>query len=141
MTNLPPIETNLELEALPDRVWRALTDASELSQWFPDDGAKLDALPGGAGYFAWKGHGKFAVAIEAFEPPRRLAWRWARTADTPVDQGLSTLVEWTLTPRDGGGTLLALRESGFTDEKHHADNTGGWKHELGELVAYLAKAA
>ncbi len=135
------IEMRLELEAPPERVWRALTDARELSQWFPDDGAELEARDGGAGWFTWKGHGRFAVAIEIFDPPRRLSWRWARKAGTPLSEGPSTLVEWTLTPRPGGGTVLELRESGFADAKHLEDNTGGWKHELGQLVEHLRQAA
>jgi len=135
------IEKTLELEASPERVWRAMTDAAELARWFPDDGAQLEAFPGGCGWLSWEAHGRFALEVVVFEPPRRLAWRWSHQPDRPVGDGPSTLVEWTLTPREGGGTLLELRESGFLTEKHRQENTGGWEHELGELVDYLGRAA
>jgi len=135
------IEKSLELEASLERVWKALTEPAELASWFPDDGAELDGFPGGSGWLAWKGHGRFALEVVVFEPPYRLAWRWSKDADTPVGEGLSTLVEWTLTPREDGGTLLEVRESGFASHEHREGNREGWEHELGELVDHLARAA
>ena len=44
---------------------------------------------------------------------------------------------------NSGGTTLTMVESGFAQlpddqyTKAFASNTGGWTHELGELVAYL----
>lgn len=132
------IERTLELRAAPERVWRALTEADEIARWFGDT-AELEARQGAEGWLGWNDYGRFAVRVERCEPPRRFAWRWAREADTPVDEGPSTLVEWRLTPRDDGGTTLELRESGFERPEDRQDNVGGWKHELGELVEYLRK--
>jgi hypothetical protein len=42
-------------------------------------------------------------------------------------------VEWTLTSREGGGTTLQLRETGFLTDLHHSQNNGGWDEELAEL--------
>ena len=53
------------------------------------------------------------------------------------DHAPSTRVEWTLDPREDGGTTLHLKESGFLTDKHHQENTGGWDSELGELVDFL----
>lgn len=39
------IERTLELEASPDRVWRAITDPTELSKWFGHE-TDLDLVPG-----------------------------------------------------------------------------------------------
>lgn len=50
--------------------------------------------------------------------------------------GVSTLVEFSLAP-DGEGTRLRLVESGFTDDKHRAQNSGGWDSELADLVAFV----
>lgn len=132
------IERRLELDAPPERVWNALTDPGELARWFGDS-AELDLRPGGEGFFGWESHGRFAVRVEVVEPTKRLAWRWTHKRDAPFDASRSTLVEWTLTARPGGGTVLELKESGFTDPKHREENVGGWKTELGELVELLER--
>jgi len=134
------IEKKLELDASPERVWRAITEPAELAAWFGDF-AELDLRPGGSGWFGWKKHGRFAVRVEVVEPPHRLAWRWSHEPDIPLGEGPSTLVEWRLTARPGGGTLLELRETGFETRQHWQENTQGWKSELGELVAHLDAAA
>lgn len=130
------IERKLELEQAPETVWRALTDPEQVAAWFGDT-ASFAAELGGEGYFGWESHGRFAMRIEDYDRPSRLAWRWAREADTPLDQTHSTLVEWTLLPREDGGTTLLLRESGFATEESRQENIGGWKQELGELVEFL----
>ena len=130
------IEKRVEFDVEPERVWRALTDEAELSKWFPE---KADGMgPDAEGAFFWASHGSFAFRVEAFEPPTFLAWRWVRDANGDLDEGVTTLVEFRLAPRDGGGTILDLRESGFAREKDRKDNDGGWDHELGELSEYLA---
>ncbi len=130
------IERTLELNASPERVWRALTEPEELAAWFGDS-AELELRPGGGGGFGWETHGRFAVRVEVVEPPRRLAWRWARTPDRPLEDGPSTLVEWELVPREDGGTTLKLRESGFVSDEHREENVQGWTSELAELEALL----
>lgn len=134
---VPAIERTLDFAAPPDRVWRALTEPSELAAWFPDDVEGLEAATGGGGWLVWDQHGRYAIRIEVFEPPRRLVWRWARRSETVLDEGPTTTVEWTLEARDGGGTTLHLRESGFLTPKDREDNVGGWTHELGELAELL----
>ncbi len=130
------IERKLELDRSPAEVWRALTDPTEVAGWFGDS-AEFGLHPGDEGWFGWREHGKFAMRVEEFDPPRRFAWRWARTADVPLDQTESTLVEWTLIPREDGGTTLLLKESGFTDEAYRRLNVDGWSEELGHLRSYL----
>jgi uncharacterized protein YndB with AHSA1/START domain len=84
----------------PEEVWRALTDAEELEEWFASE-VELDATPGGRGTFRW-GNGEVRHAIvEEVEPERRLSLRWQ-------DDG--GLVVFTLhTAVDG--TRLAVVES------------------------------
>jgi uncharacterized protein YndB with AHSA1/START domain len=133
---IAPIEKTIELSAPPEQVWRALTDPDELARWFPDK-AEVDLRPGGNGSWAWDKHGKFAVKFEIVDPPHHLAWRWSHDPKVPVDVGITTRVEFTLSRRHDGGTTLRLEETGFTTEKHHTQNVSGWDHELGELVAFL----
>ena len=131
------IERELDLAASPDRVWRALTESDQLASWFSQR-AEVPSDVGGEGWLEWDGHPRFVVRIEAFEPERRLAWRWASSADPDFDAS-ATLVEWTLAPAGGGGTVLRLRESGFATAASRRDNVGGWVEELGELLELLAE--
>lgn len=139
-TPTAPIDRRLELEASPARVWVALADPGGLGSWFPDRVEGLAPNEGATGWLVWDAHGRYAIAIEWLEAGRRLVWRWARRPETPLVGGYNTTVEWTLTEREGGGTILRLVESGFRTESDRQDNVGGWEHELGELVDYLATA-
>lgn len=132
------IEKTLEFAAPVDRVWRALTEPSELARWFPDRVEQAEVAAGADGRFVWAQHGRFAFRIEAYEPPTRLVWRWARDPETPLDDGVTTEVEWVLEARPDGGTILRLRESGFQRPEHRESNKKGWDAELGELVELLA---
>jgi uncharacterized protein YndB with AHSA1/START domain len=130
------IERRLDLHATPERVWRALTESSEIASWFSER-ADLPAVPGREGWLEWDGYGRFAVRVEVAEPPHRLTWRWMNEANQPLDEA-STLVEWTLEPSGDGGTTLRLRETGFRTPSSRTGNALGWLHELGELVGFLA---
>jgi len=132
------ISKTIQFEAAPERVWRAITEADEISAWFPET-IRWEARVGAEGWFGWESHGRFSVRIESFEPPRYMAWRWAREADKPLDETDTTLVEWTLTPREDGGTTLHLKESGFRSEEYRQGNVTGWDHELGELLELLGE--
>jgi len=130
------IEKKLELDQSPADVWRALTDPTEVSGWFGDTATFAPEL-GSEGWFGWEKHGKFAMRVEEFDPPTRFAWRWAREADKPLDEVNSTLVEWTVLPREDGGTTLLLKESGFVSEESRQLNVDGWDEELKHLVSHL----
>jgi len=131
------ITRTLELVASPERVWQALTDPAQLAAWFPDRVDDLEPRAPSSGWLAWDAHGRYAIRVDQAEAPRRLVWTWARTADTPLAAGPTTRVEWRLEPRQGGGTVLHLTESGFATAQDRAENVAGWEHELAELVEYL----
>ncbi|WP_419164452.1 SRPBCC domain-containing protein [Candidatus Palauibacter sp.] len=133
-----PIYRTLELDAPAVRVWAALADPERLGSWFPDRVEGLEPEEGASGWLVWDDHGRYAIAIEALEAGWRLVWRWARKPETPLAGGYNTTVEWTMAERDDGGTTLYLVERGFRSQEDRQDNVGGWEHELGELVDYLA---
>jgi uncharacterized protein YndB with AHSA1/START domain len=138
---LPAIERVLELDASPERVWRAISDADELARWFPQR-ASWDLRPGGKGTFFWEGHGSFPIRIEAVDPPSYLAWRWGSAAEEdPSTSDSATLVEWWVEPGAQGGTTLRLPESGFRTESGRAGNDEGWTEELAELTDLLAQVS
>ena len=135
-TTIPAIERHVDLRSSPERVWRAITDPSELSAWFGQR-TELQPTPGTLGWFEWEGHGRFPVRVEEAEPPRRFAWRWGDVGDERL-AGHSTLVEWDLEPLGDGGTRLHVRESGFRDEASRWANSEGWLTELAELAGHVA---
>jgi len=130
------VEKVLELDAPRGRVWAAITDPAELSQWFGDE-AEMDLRPGGDGAMIWKSHGRFAMRILEVEAPRRLVWSWVHDPNVAFERAPATTVEWVLTERADGGTTLSLTESGFLTDEHQSDNDHGWNEELGELVTLL----
>ena len=131
------IEREMEFSATVERVWKAITEPTELSRWFGDR-TRLELTPGAEGAFIWDEHGSFALRVEEVEAPHRLVWSWVHEADVPFADAPATRVEWTLRARDGGGTVLYLKESGFLTDQHFQMNTEGWTEELDELTHLLA---
>ena len=132
------VEKRVEFDAPVERVWRAITEPAELARWFGEE-AELDLRPGGDGSMYWPNHGRFPMRVVEVDAPRRLVWRWTHLPDQAFDDApLSTVVEWTLEEREGGGTVLHLRESGFPSEERRGENDHGWDEELKELVDLLA---
>ncbi len=134
------IERRIDYEAPIERVWKAIADPAELTRWFGDE-ADLTFVAGTEGALVWHSHGRFAVRVDEVAPPHRLVWSWMHEPDVPFTADAATTVEWTLEPREGGGTTLHLRESGFRTDKHYEENDRGWTAELGELTQLLAAAA
>lgn len=131
------VEKTLEFDASIEQVWRAISEPSELSQWFGDE-ADFEAVAGAEGAMIWREHGSFALKVEEVEPPTRLVWSWVHEPDVAFSDAPATRVEWQLTDRKDGGTTLFLRETGFLTDLHRGQNDGGWDEELGELIALLA---
>ncbi len=146
------IETSIELNAPLSRVWRALTDYQQFGEWFL---VKLENpfVPGQAtsGYITHPGyeHIRMEVVVQALEPEHTFSYTWHPFAvDPTVDYSGEpcTLVEFKLQP-SAAGTLVTLRESGF--EKLPPErrsiclrmNEGGWRQQMLNIEAYVAKNA
>ena len=69
------VKREIELDAPPDEVWRALTDPDELEQWFAND-VDLDPREGGEGTFRWDDGEERHAVVEEVEPERRFAFTW-----------------------------------------------------------------
>ena len=130
------VEKVLELDVTVEKVWSAITDSAELALWFGDE-AELDLRPGGDAVMTWEDHGRYAMRVEEVDPPHRLVWSWVHEPGVAFEDAPATRVEWTLTPRDDGGTTLRLCETGFRTDMHHRQNTEGWDAELAELTTLL----
>lgn len=141
-------QMSLDIDASPEDVWRALTEAGELVRWFPID-ARVTPGVGGSMAWSWGEGWDWETRIDAWEPGRllRLVQEDARPYDTqgrPLSPGEAEpariAMEFILETHQGK-TRLKLVHSGFG---HGAawDNelegiTEGWQAELRSLRHYL----
>lgn len=149
LTSTDRIEKEILLAAPRERVWRALTDAREFSQWF---GVRLesDFAPGAevAGAITIRGyeHVTARMWVETMDAPTRFAFRWHPHAiDAGVDYSKepTTLVTFTLEEADAG-TLLRVVESGFDAipatrrAAAFQGNSKGWEGQLENVRRHVA---
>jgi uncharacterized protein YndB with AHSA1/START domain len=151
VADMSRIDRTIEIAAPPERVWRALTSAAELSAWFqvriegdiaPDTDVWMTSVhPGHAGQ-------RFRVRFKEMMPPRRFVWEWhPGEVDPNVDYSREprTTVTFTLEP-SASGTRLSVSETGFDEialvrrAKVHRDNSQGWAEVLVWLRTYVEKA-
>jgi uncharacterized protein YndB with AHSA1/START domain len=142
--------------APPARVFAALTDPSQVPQWWGNQGMyriaewKGDLRPGGKwSSVGFGSDGKpFRVEGEYLEvdPPRLLSHTWIAS----WFDNRKTIVRWELEPADlhglhpdgprraGTGTLVKLRHTGFARTPQAAKNhSEGWTRILGWMQAYI----
>ena len=149
---LSRIDRTIEIKAPPERVYRALTSAAELSAWFE---VKIEGeiTPGNEVWMTsmHEQHAgtRFRVRFVEMTPPRRFAWQWCPGAvDPAVDYSREpqTTVTFTLEP-SAAGTRLSVAETGFDQvalarrAKVYADNSQGWTEVLGWLQRYVETAS
>ena len=134
------IERTVRIERPVDDVWAAITTADGLSSWFGQH-TDIDLRVGGLATLSWDEGHVANLRIERLEPPTVFGYTWG-IFGLPEGDPRRTYVEFTLAA-EGTGTSLTVMESGFSqlapDEHDTAfnGNTGGWRSELDELVAYL----
>jgi len=127
----------ITIAAAVDAVWKALTDAEELTRWFPQL-ARVQPGAGGRMWRAWQTGEEIEERIERWEPNVHLrsigltgAWR-----------GIVT--DYHLTGQ-GGTTTLRVVSSGFGDDADwdalYDAFGGGWDFELCGLRHYLERHA
>jgi uncharacterized protein YndB with AHSA1/START domain len=135
------LDIELDLEASPEDVWRALTEAEELVRWFP---LQADSIPGVGGKisFGWDGEWESDLEIEVWEPQKHLRTTWPWTEeDQRGDEVSQVVVDYYIEVRSGGGTRLRLVHSGFPVGPEWDDifdgTRRGWSYELRSLKHYL----
>lgn len=147
LAELSRVDRSIQIKAPPERVWLALTTASELSAWFQvtiegeiEAGKEVwmtSVHPGHTGQ-------RFKVLFVELTPPRRIVWQWhPGEVDATIDYSREprTTVTFTL-ERSESGTQLRVAETGFDEislarrAKVHADNAQGWSEVLVWLRTY-----
>jgi uncharacterized protein YndB with AHSA1/START domain len=126
-------------------VWRALTDAGRVAQWFGDR-AEVDLRVGGAVTFGWPAGEVSKGVVTVVEPMSRFAFRWD-VFGTVLDPADFTTVEFQLQEGDAGvavrvveSGLAALSRSGIAPnlEDLYEEHVDGWRNEMTDLVHYLS---
>lgn len=143
------------IRATPQRIFRALTDATEMEKWFFTE-ARTDPRVGGHYQIAWRAtddpasrnhtrHGKYLEIV----PDRKIVFEWMGAPGEAEDKmyslrGMRTTVAITLTP-EGDSTHLRLVHTGFLDTEFGremaASHTGGWTFYAANLERYLTGGA
>ena len=144
------IEKKIELKASVERVWQALTDYRQFSEWFRVN-LEVPFVVGerAFGQITYPGyeHVRMEVVVVAIEPMTRFAFTWHPYAIEPnVDYSNEppTTVEFILRPIEGG-THLTVTESGFdavpASRRSEAFrmNDGGWTAQVKNIEAYVGK--
>ena len=130
------IEREFLIDADPAEVWKALTEAAEITRWFAPF---ADSAPGIDGHISlsWNIDGLMQKCpIRAWSPEEHLCMGWrvgpGEGREVPVDIRLE---------RADGGTLLRLVHSGFLSDaswdEEYESHGRGWSFELRSLKYYL----
>ena len=135
------LEVDMDLDASPEEVWKALTEAERLKAWFP---FQADVSPGVGGkiHMSWDGAWESDLEIRVWEPDKHLRTGWPWTSEDGL-AGIENevLVDYFIEARSGGGTRLRLVHSGFPVGDEWEDifdgTRRGWSYELRSLKHYL----
>lgn len=129
------VERSVTLNASPDVVWKALTDARELTRWFPLD-ADVQPGPGGMIHMRWGEAYDDTSRIQVWEPGRHLRIGFPTEGPAPV------VTDYYLEAQ-GGSTVLRVVTSGFGEgddwEQFYDGVSAGWDFELRSLKHYLER--
>jgi uncharacterized protein YndB with AHSA1/START domain len=145
MSNATECPSSLVVERVfphpPAKLWRALTESPLLAQWMMNNDFepvvgrrfqfRADPMPN------WNGIVDCEVKI--VEPQQRLSYLWGVGGEA---SGLQWVVDWTLTPAEGG-THVRMEQSGFGPDQLQAYNGAkyGWQRFIGGLEKVLGEMA
>lgn len=144
------IDDEIEIAAPIEAVWKALTDAEELTRWLSEE-ARVTPGAGGTMWLSW-GEGQAGESrIETWEPNRRLLirnlpWDSGEACGGEYDEKAAAMTpmmqEFVLETREGR-TVLRLVDSGIPDspewEGMYDSKTRGWHMFFLALRHYLEK--
>jgi len=148
LVELDRIDRRIDIDAPAERVWELVVRPG----WYINDGV-VEAEPdlrheGDVTVVRHPSLGEFRFRTVELDKPRYAAFRWIGTPYRD-DSTPSTLVEFWIDERDGGGVTLRVVESGFSslaDDpaawlKEREGNDKGWLTELTAAKVFVEKSA
>ena len=137
------IHDEILIKASRDRVFHALTNATEITAWwrlpglYAVDQAEVDLKVGGGFRFSGtnSSNGRFLLTgvFLVVDPPRRLEYTWVPDWN---DGASGSKVEVRL-EAVGDHTRLILKHSGFLAASAYEEHLQGWPAVLSVLAEYL----
>ena len=117
----------------PGKLWRALTEGPLLEQWMMSN----DFAPVVGRKFQFRAepkpnwNGVVDCEVLVVDPSQRLSYNWGVGGS---ESGLQWVVDWTLTPAEGG-THVRMEQSGFGPDQQAAYQGAkyGWSKFMGNL--------
>jgi uncharacterized protein YndB with AHSA1/START domain/DNA-binding transcriptional ArsR family regulator len=124
------------IEATPERVWQALTDADATAAYWGHSNRSDWAEGSTWQHVRTDGSGVADVTgtVLAAEPPHRLVTTWAEP--DAADESAASTVTFTIEAH-GDIVRLTVSHVGLADAAEHADVASGWPAVLSNLKSYL----
>jgi uncharacterized protein YndB with AHSA1/START domain len=130
------LELDVVIDATPEEVWKAITEAARVGNWFAPDVTGAGGGVGSTLTISWGGGIEFTTTIGAWEPNRHVRW----VNDDMFGPGTSLVADWHIAT-DAGKTRLRLVQSGFGDfdgwDDFFEGIDTGWRYFLHNLRVYL----
>ncbi len=128
------VEITKAIDAPVDAVWRAITEARSLEQWFPVE-ARVTPGPDGTLWLSWGEGSQGEARIFHWEPNRRFGWG-------EEHGGVRMATDFFL-ESNGAKTVVRVVTSGFSDDPAWDDDfhmmEGGWKYFMSHLQVWLER--
>jgi uncharacterized protein YndB with AHSA1/START domain len=134
-----PVQRSAVIAVVRERVWRAITEPEQISQWF-DGSMKWDFRLAAGETIRLSVNGEHIgdATIAVVEPPERFAFRWMPEPGNPAESLVTFLLETV-----SEGTRVTVTEAGFealpdnVRQRRRDMNAQGWGIALDNLSAYL----
>jgi uncharacterized protein YndB with AHSA1/START domain len=123
------------VEAVPQRVWDALTQSDEIGHWWTND-LNVTAEVGTLAELRFGEWGDFVIRFEVAELDEGSKVHWIHRF-SPVAQWAGTSVTWQLEPVQNGTRVIFMHE-GFTGvDEVYEQTSANWDYFLDSLKSYL----
>ncbi len=144
------IKQVIEIDRSAEKVFSAISDPQELTQWFPDE-AILEPKAGGTFKLSFLKDSEKAKmkmdrdfinegkVLEIIQNKKLVhTWKWMAFPNFP-----ETIVTWELEPESNNKTRLTMTHTGFTGKEEGPasieEHNKGWSFFLNELISYCKK--
>ncbi|CAN5189213.1 hypothetical protein BH11PAT4_BH11PAT4_5420 [soil metagenome] len=139
------IEREVIVKAPQERVYSAITDPAQITQWFPD-AIEGDFVVGAQPVLNFGTDGKARIKIIDAKPFEYFAFRWVPGGGevvADVTAVVTTLVEF-MVEGMGDETKVTVKESGFSGfgpevaKEKFEMNSGGWEYMMDRFEKFFA---